>query len=270
MQPIWLIEANVQGLPSEQLQAAIRRCGLPFRIVKPFLHSAPPHDILGAEDIPPDARIVFTGTLPLMKYIQQHRRWIPGGWCTFDNFDCSTYYSYFGDYLLNRHYTMLPIAEAMRLHRGLISAFGDDGKVFVRPDSVDKSFSGTLVDTDSFRSFLSPWSADPTTMILVAAPRRLTYEWRLFVAHGRVVTGSRYRLNGTTDVAPDLPESVSEFATEVLAAVPWRPDPLFVMDVCASDDGLRIVELNSFSCSGQCACDLDAYVAAASQFAALH
>jgi hypothetical protein len=33
MQPTWLIEANVQGLPSEALQAEVRRQGMTCQVV---------------------------------------------------------------------------------------------------------------------------------------------------------------------------------------------------------------------------------------------
>lgn len=269
MKPTWLIEANVAGLPSEALQAAIRRQGMSVHVVKPFLHAAAPADILGAETVPMDACVVFTGTLTLMRYIQQRRRWIPGGWCTFDNLACSKYYSYFGPFLLNRNYCLLPIAEAIRLKDQLDSHFAREGSLFVRPDSVDKSFSGKLVAANALASFLAPKETDPTTMVLVAEPQTITHEWRLFVAHGKVITGSQYRLHGETAVEAGLPSPVIEFANQVLAEVKWRPDPLFVMDVCETSAGFRIVELNSFSCSGQCECDLDVYVSVASQFAAL-
>ena len=267
MKPTWLIEANVEGLPSESLQAVIRRQGMSVRMVKAFLHAEGPGDILGAEDVPLDACVLFTGTLPLMRYIQHHRRWIPGGWCNFDRLSCSKYYAYFGPFLVNRHYAMLPIAEAIREADHLFSSLGRDGKLFIRPDSVDKSFSGKLVDVDSFHSFLTPNATDPTLLVLVSEPQRLKREWRLFVAQSTVVTGSQYRLNGETNVASSIPREVIDFGNEVLSAVNWRPDPLFVMDVCESERGMRVVELNSFSCSGQCAIDLDKYVEVASEFA---
>lgn len=269
MKPTWLIEANVDGLPSEALQAAVRRHGMPVHVVKPFLHAKFPRDVLGAEAIPIHACTIFTGTLSLMRYIQRHRRWLPGGWCNFENLACSCYYSFFGPFLLNRNYAMLPIIEAIRLKKQIFSHYSRAGSVFVRPDSVDKSFGGKVVVADSFESFLLQNSTDPTMMVLVAEPQDISHEWRLFVAHSDVVTGSQYRLNGETAVAPGLPKDVTEFAGKVLAQVQWRPDPLFVMDVCESMDGFRVVELNSFSCSGHCASDLDAYVSVASRFAAL-
>lgn len=268
MLPTWLIEANVEGLPSQALQEEVRRQGMDVHVVKSSLHAPPPGDILNAEHISFDACVVFTGTLPLMRYIQTHRRWVPGGWCTFPNLSCSTYYAYFGAYLVNRNYTMLPIAEAIRESNSIFSTYGREGSVFVRPDSVDKSFGGRVCDADSFARFLTPFARDPTSLIVVAEPRFIEREWRLFIANSRMVTGSQYRVAHKTQVGPEVPDEVQQFARDVLARVAWRPDPLFVMDVGETKDGLHIVELNSFSCSGQCACDLEAYVKTASEFAA--
>jgi hypothetical protein len=53
----------------------------------------------------------------------------------------------------------------------------------------------------------------------------------------------------------------------VLAEVRWRPDPIFMMDVCESDDRLCLVELNGFSCSWLYRCDLAAVVAEVSTLA---
>lgn len=268
MQPVWLIEANVDGLPSEALQAEIRRQGMLVHVVKPFVQAKPPKDILGAEAIPMDACVVFTGTLTLMRHLQQKRRWIPGGWCHFENLACSTYYAYFGQYLLNRNYKILPIAEAIRARERLTASLSREGKLFVRPDAVDKSFAGKLVSADALDTFLVPKSFDPTLLVLVAEPQPIGREWRLFVANGQVITGSQYRNGGTTDVTAGIPAEVLGFANGVLQDVRWRPDPFFVMDVCESNSGLAIVELNSFSCSGHCACDLAQYVAVASRTAA--
>jgi hypothetical protein len=270
MQPTWVVEANVEGLPSAALQEAIRRQGMAVHVVKPFLHAPFPGDLLGAEMVPLDACVVFTGTLTLMRYLQSNRRWIPGGWCNFKNLACSVYYAYFGSFLLNRNYALLPITEALRQRERLDASLGRDGMLFVRPDAVDKSFAGKLVDAGSFEALLRPRTSDPTTMVLVAKPQEIQREWRLFVAHSEVITGSLYRVEGQTHLAPGVPAEVRQFAGQVLSATPWRPDPLFVMDVCETSEGLRIVELNSFSCSGPCHGDLDAYVSAASRFAALH
>src|SRR5579871_3844378 len=115
MRPTWLIKANVEGLSSEPLQAEVARQGMTSRIVKWLPNLAPPKDIVGSESLPMDACVIFRGTLGLMRHIHANRRWRPGGWCVFHNLACSTYYAHFGPFLLNREYTLLPIAEAVRL-----------------------------------------------------------------------------------------------------------------------------------------------------------
>jgi hypothetical protein len=62
IRPTWLLEANVTGLPSEQLQAEIRRQGMHVHVVKYFPASARPRDILGGEHLPMDAFVLFIGT----------------------------------------------------------------------------------------------------------------------------------------------------------------------------------------------------------------
>lgn len=268
-QPMWLIEANVEGLPTETWKSEIQRQGMNALIVKPFLHSPFPTDILGAESIPLDASVVFTGTLSLMRYLQTNRRWRPGGWCNFDNLCCSKYYSYFGPYLLNRRYAIYPVAEALRLKTWLFETFGKADQVFVRPDSADKSFTGNVIAAEDFDDLLSSKLRDPSRLVLVAEPQDIIHEWRLFVGHGEIITGCRYRFNRNFLTTPAVPDSVSQFVTQVLGKVKWRPDPLFVMDIAETQTGLHIVELNSFSCSGLLAANLESYVSAASQLASL-
>jgi hypothetical protein len=269
MRPTWLIEANVEGLSSEALQAEIRRQGMTAQVIK-HLPSLPiPRDIAGSESVPMDACVIFRGTLPLMRHIQATRRWKPGGWCTFQNLACSTYYAYYGSFLLNREYSLLPVAEAVRLADSLFARYARDGLLFVRPDSVDKSFTGALADRASFKRTISGSAFDPTTLILVAAPKKVHYEWRLIVANGKVIAGSQYSQDGGFKAVRDCPSEVLAFAATVLQDVGWHPDPLFVMDVCDSEDGLRLLELNSFSCSAHHLADLQVVVQTTSELASL-
>jgi hypothetical protein len=237
------------------------------RIVKYLPALAPPKDIAGTESVPIDACVIFRGTLALMRHIQGSRRWRPGGWCMFQNLACSTYYAHFGPFLLNREYTLLPIAEAVRLADKLFENYASGGQVFVRPDSVDKSFTGTLTDRTTFAHKFFGTPFDPATLILIARAKKLTYEWRLIVANGKVIAGSQYRSADSREEAPGCPDEVLTFAATMLDRVAWRPAPMFIMDICDSEDGLRLLELNSFGCSGHYLADVRTVVEAASQLA---
>ena len=106
-------------------------------------------------------------------------------------------------------------------------------------------------------------------MVLVAAaPQEIGREWRVVVSGDEVIAGSQYAIAGTRTIASGAPNEVLDFVRSVLADVRWRPDNLFMLDVCESEGQLRLVELNSFSCSWLYACDLPRVVDAASQAAA--
>src|SRR5262249_26240444 len=109
---------------------------------------------------------------------------------------------------------------------------------------------------------------DPATLVVVARATKLTHEWRLIVANGKVVAGSQYRDAEGRAEAPQCPDEVLRFTATVLDSVAWRPAPMFIMDICDSEDGLRLLELNSFGCSGHYLADLRAVVEAASELAA--
>lgn len=267
MKPVWLIEADVFREASEPLKNEIRRQGMTCHVVVHRPAAAPPNDLVGAAEIPADAPVIFRGSHPLMRHIQLTRRWSPGGWCHFERLACSGYNPHFLRHLLNEPHLILPVSKALSDPDLLVSRFALDGQVFVRPDGVVKTFTGRVVDREGFPSALSAARYQPEAKVLVAEPREIGREWRLVVCDDAIVAASLYRDAGDIVMSPGCPRDVHGFATEALAATPWRPDDVFMMDVCESGDNLRIVELNSFSCSGLYACDLTSVVAAVSDAA---
>jgi hypothetical protein len=87
------------------------------------------------------------------------------------------------------------------------------------------------------------------------------------VAGDRVISGSQYAVQGERAIAADCPAEVRGFAETMLSEVRWRPDPIFMLDVCESEGRLWLVELNSFSGSWLYQCNISAVVAAASELA---
>jgi hypothetical protein len=211
--------------------------------------------------------VIGYGTFPFARQIQLHRRWIPGAWCDPANLDCTTYYGHFGKFLLNQHYAIMPGVEAIRQQDWLYEICGPDGEVFARPTGCNNVFTGRCVYKDDFSSALGPTRYDPATLVVIAPPKEIEQEWRLVVAGDKVVASSRYAVCGSKDVEQGSPEEVRSFAETMLSEVRWRPDPIFMMDVCESDGRLWLVELNGFSTSWLEACHLTAVVEVASESA---
>jgi ATP-grasp domain, R2K clade family 3 len=252
---IWLIDADCPGMRSEQLQSEIRRQGHSCRAVRFFPETRCPGDIAGAESVGLDARVIYFGGPALMRHIQSNRRWTPGGWFSFPNFSCDIYYTYFGKYLLNSIYSLLPSSEALRQSDQLFATFAVKGELFVRPSIGRKLFTGSLVDPDGFQSLLSQ-IIDHRTLIVITSPKTVEREWRLFVVNNEIVTHSQYARRGVSEMSPHCPDEVIAYGAAILQSVTWRPDPLFTMDVCESGGSLYLLELNGFSCSNLYECDL--------------
>jgi hypothetical protein len=161
----------------------------------------------------------------------------------------------------------MPGVEAIRQTDWLFSVFGRDDAVFIRPTGCHKLFVGRCVAKDSFAAALAPSRYDPTTLVVVASPRPIAREWRLIVSRDRVIGASQYAVEGTPAVAPGCPSDVHDFAAVMLAEVRWRPDPIFMLDICESGGRLWLVELNSFSCSWLYQSNLAEVVAEASELA---
>jgi hypothetical protein len=265
--PIWLIEAGVYGSEAEPLITEIRRQGMTAEIVPHQALKKGAVPVVGGQALSPESCVIGYGTLPFARQIQLHHRWVPGAWCTPENLDCAAYFAYFGKFLLNQHYAIMPGVEAIRQRDWLFSVFGREEQVFARPTSCHKLFVGRLINRDDFNSALAPTCYDPLTLVVVAPPKPVAREWRLIVIRDRVIAGSQYAESGARAIAPDCPNEVRSFTEAMLREVRWCPDPIFMLDVCESEGHLWLVELNSFSCSWLYQCDLSTVVAEASKLA---
>jgi hypothetical protein len=267
MHPTWLIEAGVYGDEVTPLLGEIRRQGMTAEVVPHQVLRKGSTPVIGGQPLAPGACVLGYGTFPFARQIQLYHRWLPGAWCSADNLDCATYFAYFGRYLLNQHYAIMPGIEAIRQRDWLFEVFGRNEQIFARPTGCHKLFVGRCIDRASFAASLAPTRYDPTTLVVIAAPRPIEREWRMVVVGDRVVAGSQYAMRGERTITAECPAEVRAFAETMLAEVRWRPDPAFMLDVGESTGRLWLVELNGFSGSWLYRCDRSAVVAAASELA---
>jgi hypothetical protein len=105
-------------------------------------------------------------------------------------------------------------------------------------------------------------------MVMVSFPWNIRREWRLIVSD-RVITGSRYQigkqLEPTDDVIP--PQEVLDYGQHILDTVDFKPDPIWILDICETINGLNVLEVGSFSCAGYYNSDISAIVEEASKIA---
>lgn len=258
MIPLWLIEADVFPNKCDRLIAELVKQKVPYVVCK-FGKSY--EDYIA--DFADDACMVFHGSLQFASLLRRKTNW-SGIYCNLPKFECLYYYPRFGQYLLNSDYVMLPFGELNRRKDWLFQHVGKDDKLFVRPSSGFKTFTGKVTNIENWEKdvkLFGFYSIDPEELVIAAPPSKIKQEWRVVVADNKIISGSKYDVNDAqywdNDHAIErLPESVLQYVQDMLNVVEYQPDPAWTVDICELESGeLKVVEVGSFSCAGIYASD---------------
>jgi hypothetical protein len=216
-----------------------------------------------------DECVLFRGTLNLGRDILR-TAWIPGAYMDEKNLCCTTYYTYFGKYLLNNKYFILPLLELVRRRLEILEYFNSSGELFIRPNSNMKSFRAgvfNLQKLDTMEKLGSELKTDEKTLVLVSAKQAIAKEWRFFADKDRIITGSLY-LIGEERVDEKIKGGYLEnYIKEVLKEVNWYPEALYTIDICEAGGELYVLELGSFSCAAEYDCELSSIIEAGAKAA---
>lgn len=210
---------------------------IPYQIVKiiPFSHELIPN-------IAQTENIITNGSILLSK-IANERGWNPGGFLN-DNFDYEVWYPYFKDHLLNKDSIFTTIKDA----DPQLNEF------FIRPILDSKSFNGQIMTKDEFNI----WKIDIINGkdnwlngdigILYSPTKYIGQEHRHYIVDKKVITSSRYKLNGRANYTNQVDQYIIDFA-ERMAAI-YQPARAFVLDTYIIDNEIGIVELGCICNAG--------------------
>lgn len=257
----WLMETDVFSENLSKMVDEIRRQGMRVEIAShiPYASDKGYLDLFKPEDC-----VVYYGSLNFAAQVKREAKWIPGVYYNKPAFNCSAYYPALGKCkLLNaRWYAMMPYADLIRQKDWLLEHLGEDGCVFIRPDSGSKSFTGKLVTAEDFErdvNYFSFYGTNPHDICVVARPTNIDAEWRFVVVEGVVIAGSQYKLNDNLNVKADFTPEAVALAQD--AARLYDPDPAWCVDICRTKKGnYFVLEIGCFSCAGLYECNLEAVV----------
>ena len=189
----WLIERNIFDREEEFVEA-LEKQNYAYKEVR-YLNFRPTE---ASRYFPEDDCVLFRGTLNLGRDILR-TAWIPGAYMTEKNLRCTSYYTYFGPYLLNNQYFILPLRELVRRRTEILDYFDSGGELFIRPDSNMKLFRAGVFNLQTLKTMQalgSELKQDETTLVLVSKKRAVTREWRFFIYRHEIITGSLYLVSG--------------------------------------------------------------------------
>lgn len=268
MKPTWLIERNTfdDGNP-EKMAEIVKSLGMETR----WFFNIPFEGGLTPDNLPGETCAIVYGSINTAKYVSRKLPWIPGVWCDFKTLRCTTYLAYWGRYSVHSDYAFLPLSEVHRQKDVLFQIFGNEKRIFIRPDDNAKSFHGEVVAEPQFEKWYEVsnfYNPGPECLTLVSRPSTILSEWRFVIANKKILTGSQYKRNGKLKIAPQFDDEAATVAETIANYNSFNPHPIYVMDIAyTAEEGYRLMEIGSVNCSGLYACDLRKIVEKASEIA---
>lgn len=249
MKPKWLLQTDIFEENLNLLCDEIQRQGMEYRIYdhKQFGDGKDVIDKYSKGDC-----VIVYGSLQMGRVFQKNSTWIPGVYCDLPKYDCSYYYPYFGHYLINEDYIMIPFGELRRQREFIFDTLGEGGYVFVRPDSGFKTFTGTTCSYKNWEDdvrFLNTYQVDSNAIVIVSSAKNLDKEWRFVVVDDKVISGSQYR-NASGVKLDDAPKRVYNYAQSVVNNTSYSPERVWCLDICEDIYGFSVLEVGCFSCAG--------------------
>jgi hypothetical protein len=250
------------------LFAAMDRLDLPYTIVRIFpfvdkvvdLKDIPDHafnvdDI--PEFVPPTKNVFVFGAIKLAE-ICAKKGWNPGSLMN-TNHDFEVYSKHYKENLLNYDSIIVKLGDELIWNKGEVK--------FIRPTQDTKSFTGKVFNIyewlemvehnlNNFRSA----RFNENTPIQVSTPKHIHKEIRFWVVDGKVITGSQYQLNGQFTLDDLIEPDAIEFAQRMVDI--FQLAEAFVIDVCLTDNGWKIVECGCINCAGFYKSDLQKMIMA--------
>lgn len=257
---IWCIAQEIfEGRPGEKLADVLRERG---QKVYDFTYNLEDRYYVN-ENFQNDYGFLDDWDLPLImahgpfKFVKQIRNSTPNLLTHFkDNMRCSEYMSQYPlEWFLN--------SDAYFTTYAMLCQNKPSENIFIRPNSAFKTFTGFEVKVEDFdlemSSLFQLQNIQNEELILVAKPKVIEGEFRCVVVDNKVVAYSTYRWDDILDIRRDIFPDCLELAERV-ANHPYKLDVAYVVDVCRTPDGPKIVEFNSLCSSGLYACDVGAIV----------
>ncbi len=205
-----------------------------------------------------DLENVFVyGSVKLAKLAQQYK-FKPGSFYG-GNHSFEIYSKYYGENLLNFD------SEISEFGKKLKWEIGEEK--FIRPSQDAKVFTGKKFTEIKWNDFVEqtlnnkekiPLNKD--TKIQITQPKRIYKEARIWIVDGKVVTSSYYLFHGNIEFEENVGINGINFA-EKMAKI-YEVADAFVMDICLTNEGWKIVEINCVNSAGFYKADIEKLITA--------
>jgi len=166
--------------------------------------------------------------------------------CSFfnDNHRYEVYSQHYGDNLVNWGARIQQFADPIK-----------EDLFFCRPTEDTKTFTGKLFTKEEWAHFVYEMNTNghttslrQDTPIMVCKPQHIQQEVRCFVVDGEIISASFYRIGSSIQYKECHDQDILDFAKEMVKT--FALARAFVIDICRTENGLKIVECGCINCAG--------------------
>ena len=235
----YIVQENVfREIHYNYIFEALERLNLEYEIVK----------LKGTEDFDfkTDRKDVFCFGSVRMARLAPKYNWHPGSLMN-DKHDYAVYTDYWQENLLNWDSKIQSIEEPIDF---------DVHKLFIRPTKDSKIFTGKLFSAPDWKATKDRaiQKGHQKALIQVAMPKTIYQEVRCWIVNKKVISASTYKLGPTVRYIEYNDSDGLAFANEMVQI--FQPADTFVLDICSTENGWKIVEVNCINSAAFYACNL--------------
>lgn len=186
------------------------------------------------------------GSVKFAMLAMENNHWIPGSFYG-GNHKFEVNSKYYGENLLNYQVEIRKLGDQLK--------WADDEEKFIKPYQYAKLFTGTIFTKKKWEIFRENSLNNPSTPLLdknsliqISSPRDIIKEARLWIVGKEIVDAVYYKILKDIPYEMHVEVSALEFAYKMVNI--FNVAEAFVMDVCLTDVGWKIVEINCINSAG--------------------
>lgn len=240
----WILQENTFNEKAyDVLIEQLDRLGIIYSKHKviPFVGELSPEPVLM------DNNAIVFGSYSMRHFAKKHN--LSPGSFDLEEFDFTKQIEHWGYHMLNSDSIVCRFEDAR---------FSDQ-YMFVRPILDSKSFAGKIFEREEFESWQKKIrvldedygdSVSKNTIIQLSPRKEIYCEFRYWIVNGKISTSSLYKRGDRVvyENTDGVYRHLDEFVRERIAE--WCPLSSFVIDVCETATGIKIVEINTINSCG--------------------
>lgn len=249
----WRLHRAIFGNRIEEAKTILERLGDTYQIVdgKPSQLESMPFTTTN------EPVLAITTLQDAQRLIRQDYPSTP--WLFFNNthYKVSYWLPRIDEYIsvLNTHTMFVPKGLLKQLTFTQLNALANNNKLFIKPDSGNKIFTGFIVANDcnfikNVEENLLFSHTELEEMCVVSPCQEIEeIEWRFWIAEREIIAYTPYAWE-TEPQFYEPPDEVLKLA-QAMTQNSWQPDYIYVADFCMLKNGqVKLIEINAASTSG--------------------